>query len=223
MSEKRKIRVILADDHPLIRAGIRSILEKADDIVVVGEAGNGREALTLIHKENPDVVVLDVEMPVMAGIEVARELKKAGSPVHILALSAHDDEQYVFGLLESGASGYLIKDEIPETVVEAVRGVAQGEDGWLSRRIISKIMRSRATRESGVPEGSKLSERELDVLKLIAKGEDNHQIAAALFISDSTVKSHCNSIYTKLDVRNRVQAAAWAWQRGLAQPGKDDV
>ncbi len=221
MSDDPKIRVVLADDHPLIRAGIRSILEKADDIVVVGEAGNGREALALIRREEPDVLVLDVEMPVMPGIEVARELKKINSPVQILALSAHDDEQYVFGLLESGASGYLIKEEIPETVVEAVRGVAQGEDGWLSRRIMSKIMRSRATRESGVPQGSQLSERELDVLKLIAKGADNNQIGESLFISESTVKSHCNSIYSKLDVRNRVQAAAWAWQRGLAHPGTD--
>jgi len=218
------IRVLLADDHPLIRAGVRSILEREDDIEVVGEAGNGREALDLVEQLSPDVLLLDVEMPVMPGIEVANELKRFGSEVQILVLSSHDDEQYVFGLLESGASGYLIKDEIPETIVEAVRGVSHGEDGWMSRRIISKIVHHRATRETAVfPAGNELSERELDVLKLLAKGEDNSQIAESLFISESTVKSHCHSIYSKLDIRNRVQAAAWAWQRGLAHPSiKED-
>ncbi len=211
------IRVVLADDHPLIRAGIRGELEKADDIKVVGEASNGSEALQLAEKLLPDVLLLDVEMPGLSGIDVARHLRSIGSPVLILALSAHDDEQYVFGLLESGASGYLVKDEVPETIIEAVRGVAQGEEGWLSRRVTAKVMRGRKTQvKNDTDMTSLLSDRELDVLRLIAQGCDNQGVADALFISESTVKSHCNNIYTKLGVRNRVQAAAWAWQRGLA-------
>lgn len=215
------IRVILADDHPLIRAGIRGELEKTDDIQVVGEANSGSEALTLVNRLKPDVLLLDVEMPGMSGIEVARHLQANQSPVQVLALSAHDDEQYVFGLLESGAAGYLVKDEVPETIAEAVRGVAQGEEGWLSRRVTARVMKGRKTHLKSSNQAQQLlSERELEVLRLIAQGCDNQQVAEKLFITESTVKSHCNNIYSKLGVSNRVQAAAWAWQRGLANVGE---
>ncbi len=208
------IRVVLADDHPLMRAGIRGELEKTDDIVVVGEASDGLEALRLVTEHAPDVLLLDVEMPGMTGIDVARRLQTMEVRVQILALSAHDDEQYVFGLLESGAAGYLVKEEVPETIIEAVRGVAHGEEGWLSHRVTAKIMKRRTTQVQPA-EADLLSDRERDVLRLIAQGHDNHQIGKRLFISESTVKSHCNRIYSKLGVRNRVQAAAWAWQRGF--------
>jgi DNA-binding NarL/FixJ family response regulator len=212
----RPIRVVLADDHPLMRAGIRTEVEKADDITVVGEAGSGEEALALVHRLAPDVLVLDVEMTGLSGVDVARRLQAEASSVQILALSAHDDEQYVFGLLESGAAGYLVKDEVPETLVEAIRGVARGQEGWLSRRVMAKVMKQRRIQvQPGPTVSATLSERERDVLRLVARGLDNQQIGAALFISESTVKSHCNSIYGKLGLRNRVQAAAWAWQHGL--------
>lgn len=214
MKQDSDIRVVLADDHPLIRAGIRGVLEKADDITVIGEASNGKEALEAVAELAPDVLLLDVEMPGMAGIEVARQLVAQKSEVRILALSAHDDEQYVFGLLESGAAGYLVKDEVPETIAQAVRGVASGEDGWLSRRIAARLMQKRS--KGGDQDALKaLSEREQEVLGLLATGLDNQEIGEQLFISESTVKSHCYSIYSKLGVKNRVQAAAWAWRRGV--------
>ncbi len=217
----RPIRIVLADDHPLMRAGIRGELEKADDIHIIGEASDGKEALRMVEALTPDILLLDVEMPGMTGVEVARHLQKTESPVMVLALSAHDDEQYIFGLLESGAVGYLVKEEVPETILEAVRGVAHGEEGWLSRRITAKVMRGRKTQvKSNSNVHTLLSSREIDVLRCIAQGMDNQQVASSLFISESTVKSHCNNIYTKLGVRNRVQAAAWAWQRGLT--GTDD-
>jgi DNA-binding NarL/FixJ family response regulator len=133
----RPIRVALADDHQVVRIGVRSMLEKALDIVVVGEASDGAEALRLVAELAPDILLLDVEMPGMSGVEVARRLQASGSPVRVLALSAYDDAQYIAGLLASGAAGYLTKDEAIELIVDAVRGVARGERGWLSTRVRS--------------------------------------------------------------------------------------
>jgi DNA-binding NarL/FixJ family response regulator len=133
------IRVVLADDHPLMRTGIRNVLEKTKDIVVIGEASDGRQALELAQSLTPDVLLLDMEMPGLKGFEVAQELDAAGSPVPILVLSAHEDKQYILGVLAIGAAGYLCKDEIPDTIVRAVRGVAQGEHGWVSGRIAERI------------------------------------------------------------------------------------
>ncbi|MBO6574465.1 MAG: response regulator transcription factor [Rhodothermales bacterium] len=212
-----KIRVVIADDHPLIRAGIRGVLDDAADIEVVEEAADGEAALEAARRVEPDVLLLDVEMPRMEGIEVARQLVAEGSSVRILALSAHDDEQYVFGLLEAGAAGYLVKDEVPATIADAVRGVARGEDGWLSRRIAARLMKRR-TAGGGGTDDAVLSDREREVLGLVAAGLDNQEIGERLFIAENTVKSHCYSIYAKIGVKNRVQAAAWAWRRGLSGP-----
>ncbi len=129
------IRVVLADDHPLMRRGICCMLNKKEDIEVVGEARDGYEALSLVHDLNPDVLLLDMEMPGLQGMEVAKELEAAGSSVPILALSAYDDKQYILGILATGAAGYLTKEELPETIVSAVRGVARGESGWVSERV----------------------------------------------------------------------------------------
>jgi DNA-binding NarL/FixJ family response regulator len=134
-----KIRVILADDHPFLRTGLRKILDKTSDIVVVGEASDGAQALQLVEALTPDVLVLDVEMPHMNGIQVARELSSRESDVRILVLSAHDDRAHILGMLDAGVAGYLTKDEASEALVKAVRGVAEGEDGWLSQRVAKKI------------------------------------------------------------------------------------
>jgi DNA-binding NarL/FixJ family response regulator len=134
-----KIRVIIADDHAIMRVGIRNILSRSSEIIVVGEASNGAEAIDLINELKPDVLILDMEMPVMDGVEVARRLQADTSPVRILVLSAYDDRQYILEMLNMGASGYLIKDEAPEVIVDAVQGVANGEKGWISRKAALRV------------------------------------------------------------------------------------
>ena len=209
------IRIVLADDHPVVRRGIRSMLEKASDLVVVGEADGGEEALRLVEHLAPDVLLLDMEMPDISGLEVTRRLLADGSPVHVLALSAHDDEQYIFGLLDHGAAGYLTKDEAPSTIVEAVRGVARGEKGWISRRVANKLVRrKRMALEAAT---SALSDREREVLRLMGRGYNNTRIAETLFISEGTVKNHVTHIYDKLNLRTRAEAVAWAWQHGMME------
>ncbi len=136
-----KIRVVIADDHAIMRVGIRNILSRSNEICVVGEANNGAEAIHLIDELNPDVLILDMEMPVMDGVEVARRLQANQSPVRILVLSAYDDRQYILEMLNMGASGYLIKDEAPEVIVDAVQGIANGEKGWISRKAAVRLQR----------------------------------------------------------------------------------
>jgi DNA-binding NarL/FixJ family response regulator len=210
------IRVLLADDHPSLRAGIRARLEKESDIIVVGEAGTGAEALKLAEQVGPHVLLLDMQMPDLSGVEVARRLRESSSPVRVLVLSAHHDEQYVVKLLDCGVAGYLTKQEPLETIVSAVRGVAAGEEGWLSRDAAAALMKQRRTHSIQLDDPlGLLSDREQEVLRLVADGKNNHEIGGALFISESTVKKHVNNIYAKLEIRTRAEAAAWAWKHGL--------
>jgi DNA-binding NarL/FixJ family response regulator len=134
-----KIRVVIADDHAIMRVGIRNILSRSDKISVVGEASNGAEAIQLVSELGPDVLILDMEMPVMDGVEVARRLHTNQSPVRVLVLSAYDDRQYILEMLNMGAAGYLIKDEAPEVIVDAVKGIASGEKGWISRKAAVRL------------------------------------------------------------------------------------
>ncbi len=201
-----KIRVIVADDHPVAREGLRNFLDKAVDIEVIGEANDGVEVLTLIEQLVPDVLVLDMEMPGLNGVEIAQQLQADNSSIRILALSAHNDKEYIKGLLACGAAGYLSKGELPQTIVEAVRGVARGEQGWMSRQIAAEMMAW--TQEE--PKNSKLTERELSVLELVVGGKTNQEIGIALGISEKTVEKHLDGIFTKLNVRSRVEAAVEA-------------
>lgn len=201
------IKVLMADDHPLARAGIRKFLEKEADILVVGEASSGDEALQMVEELAPDLLLLDMEMPGMKGLEVARTLKEKQSPTRVLALSTYDNKQFILGLLSSGAAGYLVKEEVPETIIEAVRGVARGEQGWVSRRIAAQ-MASWVQMENR--EGGGLTDREVQVLRLIAAGKTNQEIGLALGISYKTVEKHIDSIYMKLGVASRVEAAVYA-------------
>lgn len=137
----KKIRVVISDDHAIMRVGIKNILSRSEEIQVVGEASNGAEALELVDKLSPDVLILDMEMPVMDGVEVARQMKMLQSPVRILVLSAYDDRQYIIEMLKLGVSGYLIKDEAPEVIADAVRGIARGEEGWISRKAALRLQR----------------------------------------------------------------------------------
>ena len=204
-----KIRVMLADDHPVARAGIRKFLSKATDIDVIAEASDGNQALELAKQLVPDVLLLDVELPGIKGVEVARELQAMGSPTKILVLSTYDDKQFIFGLLGNGAAGYLTKEEVPETIVDAVRGVARGEKGWVSRRVAA-IM-SAWTHADEVSSKS-LTPRELDVLKWVVKGKTNQEIGMELGISQKTVEKHLESVFAKLKVTSRVEAAVLAVQ-----------
>lgn len=205
------INILMADDHPIFRAGMRALLEQAPDIQVIGEASDGHEALQKAQLLQPDIILLDIEMPGLSGVAVAEELSRLGAKARILVLSAFDDEAYISELLSKGISGYLTKAEAGEVVVDAVRQVAMGQDGWLSRTIRSKVL---ALHSQRAPERV-LSRRERDVLKLLGEGQSNKEIAATLNISSSTVKNHLSNIYPKLGVRTRVEAVLEIQRHGL--------
>ncbi len=205
-------KVLLVDDHPIVRTGIRNLLERAAEINVVGEASDGFEALKLVEKLSPDVVLLDMEMPGMNGNQVAIHLKEAGSPVKILALSAHDDKQYIQELLANGASGYLTKEEVPEAIIEAVRGVARGEQGWVSRKIAAKM--TSWMNEDNPAKQKGLTPREVQVLKMVVAGKTNQEIGLELGISEKTVEKHLEGVFSKLGVASRVEAAVHALREG---------
>lgn len=208
------IRVLLADDHPVVRTGIRTMLESVADITVVAEVDNGAAVLSQVYALAPDVLLLDMEMPGLSGIEVAQKLKALNSPVRVLALSAYDDVAYVRNLLGSGAAGYLTKEEAPEMIVDAVRGIARGEEGWLSRSAAAHL--SAWTRQK-VQASAELSEREMQVLQLVVSGKTNQEIGLRLGISDKTVEKHIGAVFTKLQVNSRVEAAVKAVQNGWAR------
>jgi DNA-binding NarL/FixJ family response regulator len=210
--DNREIRVILADDHPVVRTGIRTLLQQAEDIVVVAETGNGSEVFKLVEQLAPDVLLLDMEMPGLSGVEVAMRLKEEGAVVRVLALSAYDDEEYIRNLLLHGAAGYLTKEEAIEIIIDAVRGVARGEQGWFSRRAIAQL--SALTRQEPAP-GKELTNRERDVLRLVAAGKTNLEIGHALGISEKTVEKHMGAMFNKLQVSSRVEAAVLAVQQGI--------
>jgi DNA-binding NarL/FixJ family response regulator len=204
-------KVLLVDDHPVVRSGIRTLLEQVPDILVIGEAVNGSEALRMVKELEPDVLLLDMEMPDLNGSQVAHQLLKDEAKVRILALSAHDDKQYIQELLTNGAAGYLVKEEVPEAIIEAVRGVARGEQGWVSRRIAAKL--STWMREESQVR-TELTPREVEVLRAVVAGKTNQEIGLALGISEKTVEKHLEGIFTKLGVASRVEAAVLAVREG---------
>ena len=203
------IRVLLADDHPTVRVGLRVLLERAPDIEVVAEAEGGQETLALIEELMPDVAVVDCELPDIEGPQVAAEVERLCPQVRVLALSAHDDERYVRGMLDAGAVGYLLKEEAPEAIVAAVRAAARGE-GYFSPGVAGKV----EAWARGEPPGG-LTEREFEVLRLLAEGLTNREIAQTLDIVERTVSFHVSNILEKLDVLSRVEAAMWAKDQGI--------
>jgi len=210
----KPILVLLVDDHPVVRGGIRALLEKAGDIEIVAEAASGAETLELAEKFSPQVVLLDLELPDIEGTQVARQIQQRYPHIKILALSAHDDPFYIKGVLASDAAGYLLKDEAPEMILEAVRGVARGDKGWVSRRISAQIA---TWVRDGKPAEARLTQREEDVLRLVVAGKTNQAIAAELLISEKTVEKYMGAIFTKLNVTSRVEAAVHAVRQGLVR------
>lgn len=208
----KPIRVMFADDHPVAREGVRKFLSRASDIEIIGEATDGIQALAMAKELIPDVLLLDMEMPGMKGVEVAKELQAANLPIKVLALSSYDDKQFIFGLLASGAVGYLTKEEVPETIVDAVRGVARGEQGWMSRRVVAIMA---AWTQSGKVSSEELTDRERDVLRWVVKGKTNQEIGFELGISQKTVEKHLEAVFSKLKVTSRVEAAVLAVQEKL--------
>lgn len=201
------IRVLIADDHPVVRKGIADILEPSVGITVVGEASNGKQTLELIDELQPDVVLLDMELPDMSGVDVITQLAEKSDLVRILGLSSYDDREYISELFSLGASGYLIKDEAPELIVEAVRGVARGETGWVSRKVAALLTKIMKEEEVGDDD---LTERELQVLNQVVRGKTNAEIGLSLGISPKTVEKHLDSVYRKMGVASRVEAAVQA-------------
>jgi DNA-binding NarL/FixJ family response regulator len=210
-------RVLLVDDQALVRRGFRLILENEPDIEVVGEAGDGREAVEATARHRPDVALLDIRMPVVDGLEATRRiLADPGNRTRVLILTTFDRDEYVFEALRVGASGFLLKTAPPEDLITGVRVVAAG-DALLSpsvtRRVVAEFARRAPTPS---PDLDRLTAREREVLRLVSKGRTNAEVAAELTVSEATVKTHVSGVLAKLGLRDRVQAVVWAYEHGLA-------
>ena len=215
------IKVVIADDQALVRGGFRMILDAREDIEVAGEAADGAEAIALVGEHDPGVVLMDVRMPNVDGIEATRQIVASGSPARIIILTTHDVDEYVVAALRAGASGFLLKDVRPPDLVEAIRVVARGDAllaASVTRRLLDRfaaVLPDDGTRPADLDE---LTERELEVLRLVALALSNAEIAARLVLTEATVKTHVSSVLRKLDLRDRVQAVVFAYDVGLVRP-----
>jgi DNA-binding NarL/FixJ family response regulator/class 3 adenylate cyclase len=225
-ADRGVIRVLIVDDQALVRAGFRMILDAHEDIEVAGEASNGREAVAEAERLRPHVVLMDVRMPEMDGIEATRVLlDRDGTTTRVVMLTTFDMDEYVYEALRAGASGFLLKDVPPEQLVEGIRSVASG-DALLAPTITRRVIEEFVRRPPGAsrptpPELDELTPREVEVLQLMARGHSNAEIATELVVSDTTVKTHVAHVLTKLDLRDRVQAVVFAYESGLVEPGED--
>ena len=216
-------RVLLADDQALVRRGFRLILELENDMVVVGEATDGNNAVRLAHELEPDVVVMDIRMPDLDGIEATRRLQASGSKARVLILTTFDLNEYVYEAMRAGASGFLLKDVPSDQLVAGIRTVASGDAllaPALTRRLIEHFVRRPPPDAAPPPALAALTVRETEVLTLLARGRSNAEIATALFLGEATVKTHVGRILQKLDLRDRVQAVVYAYEYGLVHPGQ---
>ncbi len=216
----KEIRLVLADDHAVVRSGTRELLEQEPDLKIVGEASNGEEAVRMAQELQPDVIVMDVRMPKMSGVEATRRIKTESPGVKVLVLTAHDDDEYVFALLQAGANGYLLKTAEIEELVRAIRTVSAGQSA-LAPEVTGKVV-AQFTSGKSLPEVLNekqdvydgLTERELGILELVGKGLSNKQIGKELFISDRTVQAHLSNIFAKLGVNSRTEAVMHAVRKG---------
>jgi DNA-binding NarL/FixJ family response regulator len=216
------IRVLIADDQALVRAGFRLVLENHDDIEVVAEASNGQEAVYGTARFRPHVVLMDIRMPELDGIAATREITKE-HPARVLVLTTYDLDEYVYDALQAGASGFLLKDTPPDQLLAGIRAVAAGEAllaPTITRRLIAEFARARPAQPAAPAELDELTPRELEVLKLLARGLSNAEIAETLVLGDTTVKTHVTHVLGKLGLRDRVQAVVLAYESGLVTPGR---
>lgn len=212
-----KIRVVIADDHAMVREGLKQILELEKDIVVVAQASNGEEAVKLAKEHQPDVVLMDINMPGMNGLQAIKEIKTENIPTKIIVLTIHEDREYLFKTLQMGAEGYVLKDVDSAVLVEAIRSVNKGQSyiqSNMTKELIKEFNRVTINEKGRNPENN-LTARELEVLELIAEGLINKEIARRLFISEKTVKNHVSNIFKKLNVSDRTQAAIYAFKHNI--------
>ena len=207
-----KIRVGIADDHPLMRSGIRSTLEQADDIAVVGEAVDATEALELATKHAPEVLLLDLSMPGPSPLSLLKQIRQSAPETNVIIVTAYDDAVYVRGLIDAGVAGYVLKDETSDALVSAVRAVAQGGT-WFSRSVFGKLRHAGAQQD----QLATLTPRERDVLELLAQGKSNVDISEQLDLANQTVRNYVSQIYDKLGLSSRVELAVWARERGFGR------
>ena len=216
------IRMLLADDQALVRAGFRMILEAHDDLEVVGEAGDGAEAVAQAASTRPDVVLMDIRMPRLDGIAATREVVAADPGVRVLVLTTFDLDDYVYDALTAGASGFLLKDVGRDELVAAVRTVAAGDAllaPSVTRRLLADFVAARPTARPTAPATQPLTARERDTLELLARGRSNAEIAAALVVTEHTVKTHVSNVLMKLGLRDRIHAVIYAYENGIVAPG----
>ena len=219
-------RVVVVDDQAVIRGGLRLIVDNEPDLTVVGEAADGLAAVQVVAAASPDVVLMDVRMPLLDGIEATRRIVGAGEGAPgVLVLTTFEDDDYVFGALRAGASGFLLKDATPDVLVAAIRSIAAGDalvDPAVTRRLVERWADLEGAASADVPTpAAELTERERETLVGLARGLANKELAAELFVSEATVKSHVSSLLLKLDVRSRVQAVILAYELGIVRPGDD--
>jgi DNA-binding NarL/FixJ family response regulator len=217
-----ELKVVVADDQALLRAGLRALIEAEDDLRVVGEAGDGAEAVDVALATHPDVVLMDIRMPKLDGITATRRLLGAGSRARVLMLTTFDADEYVVDAFRSGAAGFLLKDGPPDQLAAAVRTIAAG-DALLAPALTSRLIEEyvgTAPREELHGRLHELTERELEVLEQLASGKSNAEIGAALFLSEATVKTHLTRVLSKLGLQSRVQAVVFAYESGLVRPGR---
>jgi DNA-binding NarL/FixJ family response regulator len=216
------IRVLIADDQSLVRAGFRLVLENHEDVEVVGEAANGEQAVHGVARLEPDVVLMDIRMPELDGIAATRQITERHA-ARVLVLTTYDLDEYVYDALQAGASGFLLKDTPPAQLTEGIRAVASGEAllaPTVTRRLIEEFARVGPVPRAHEDELAELTARELEVLKLLARGMSNAEIAAALVLGETTVKTHVTHVLSKLGLRDRVQAVVLAYESGLVTPGR---